>query len=104
MQLSEYQRKCLDTWLGEEKLVRSFFGVSGEAGELMEKVKKFYRGDYDKEELKKRSEKELGDILYYVAVCAHELGLELDDIGKNNIDKLAKRKVEGKIKGDGDNR
>jgi len=104
MNLSEYQKKCLNTWFGEEKLVRSFFGIAGEAGELMEKVKKYLRGDYEIDELKNRSEKEIGDILYYLAVCSHELGLSLDEIAENNIAKLAKRNQEGKIKGDGDNR
>jgi len=104
MEFSDYQKKCLNTWFGEEKLIRSFLGVAGEAGELMEKVKKYLRGDYGLEELKERSQKELGDILYYVAVCAHEQGLDLDRLAQQNIDKLAKRQEEGKIKGDGDNR
>ena len=104
MELKEYQDKCLNTWYGEEKLVRAFLGVCGEAGELAERIKKHLRGDYDLEELKNRSEKEIGDILYYLAVTAHELGLELDEIATNNILKLAKRDKEGKIKGDGDHR
>ena len=104
MDLKEYQSKCLNTWHGEQKLVRAFFGISGEAGELSEKIKKHLRGDYDQEELKKRAEKEIGDVLYYLAVAAHELDLKLDDIAESNIAKLAKRQIEGKIKGDGDNR
>ena len=104
MDLNEYQQKCLNTWHGEQKLVRAFLGVSGEAGELSEKIKKHLRGDYDFEELKKRSGKEIGDTLYYLAVTAHELGFDLGEIAENNIAKLAKRDEEGKIKGDGDNR
>lgn len=104
MDFHEYQQKCLNTWFGGQKLVRAFFGVAGEAGELSEKIKKHLRGDYDLEELKKRSEKEIGDTLYYLAVTAHELGLDLGEIAENNIAKLAKRAEEGKIKGDGDNR
>jgi NTP pyrophosphatase (non-canonical NTP hydrolase) len=104
MELKEYQSKCLNTWFGEQKLIRAFFGVCGEAGELAECIKKYMRGDFDMEELKARASKELGDTLYYVAVTAHELGLDLNEIGANNIAKLAKRHAEGKIKGDGDNR
>ncbi|HBG60617.1 MAG: hypothetical protein A2Y03_00905 [Omnitrophica WOR_2 bacterium GWF2_38_59] len=104
MDFKEYQQKCLNTWFGEQKLLRAFFGVAGEAGELSEKIKKHLRGDYDLEELKNRSEKEIGDTLYYLAVTAHELGLDLGQIAENNIAKLAKRNIEGKIKGDGDNR
>ena len=104
MELNEYQKKCLNTWGGEQKLVRAFLGVAGESGELSERIKKHLRGDYDFEELKKKSEKEIGDVLYYLAVTAHELGLDLNEIAQNNILKLAKRDKEGKIKGDGDNR
>ena len=104
MELNEYQSKCLNTWHGEERLIRSFLGVSGEAGELSERIKKHLRGDYDVEELKNRSFKEIGDVLYYLAVLAHELGLDLNAIAEDNIAKLAKRQKEGKIKGDGDHR
>jgi len=102
--IREYQKRTLDTWIGESKLVHAFLGVVGEGGELAENLKKHLRGDYDMEEVKRRAFKELGDVLYYVAVTAHELGLELDDIAQANIAKLAKRKAEGKIRGDGDNR
>ena len=104
MELKEYQSKCLNTWGGEQKLMRSFFGVAGEAGEMSECIKKHLRGDYDLDEVKKRAFKEIGDTLYYLAVCAHELGLDFNEIGEHNIAKLAKRMAEGKIKGDGDNR
>ncbi len=104
MQLGEYQQKCLRTWMGGEKLIRSFLGVAGESGEMMECMKKHLRGDFDLEEVKRRAFKEIGDTLYYLAVCAHELGLNLDEIAEANIEKLAKRMAEGKIRGDGDNR
>ncbi len=104
MELGDYQRRCLNTWFGEQKLIRSFLGIAGEAGELSERVKKYLRGDYGIEELRERSFKELGDVLYYVAVTAHELGLNLDDIAEQNIAKLAQRHIDGKIKGDGDDR
>jgi NTP pyrophosphatase (non-canonical NTP hydrolase) len=104
MDFKEYQQKCLNTWQGDQKLLRAFFGIAGESGELMERIKKHLRGDYGFEELKSRSYKEIGDILYYVAVTAHELGLDLDAVAADNIAKLAKRQDEGKIRGDGDHR
>lgn len=104
MQLNEYQTRCLDTWQGDQRLIRSFLGISGEAGELSEKIKKHLRGDYDVEELKSRCFKEFGDVLYYIAVAAHELDIDLNDIAQANIEKLAKRKAENKIQGDGDDR
>lgn len=102
--MNEYQNKCLNTWGGDEKLIRAFFGVCGEAGELAECIKKHMRGDFNMEELKTRAANELGDTMYYIAVTAYELGLDLDEIGESNIAKLAKRYAEGKIRGDGDNR
>ncbi|MBF0532053.1 MAG: nucleoside triphosphate pyrophosphohydrolase family protein [Candidatus Omnitrophica bacterium] len=104
MDFQEYQKKCLNTWIGGEKFIRSFLGVSGEAGELLECINKHLRGDFDREELKKRCTRELGDVLYYTAVTAHELGIDFNQIAEENLAKLAKRMAEGKIRGDGDNR
>lgn len=38
---------------------------------------------------------ELGDIMYYVSIMAHELGYTLQDIAEMNIAKLAKRYPDG---------
>lgn len=81
-------------------------GIAGEAGEVIEKWKKIvaYRDgaitDTDLQELSK----ELGDVMWYIAVFADELGLSLGDIAQQNIDKLASRKARDSIKGQGDNR
>lgn len=104
MDLKEYQSKCLNTWHGTNRLIRAYLGVCGEAGEMAENIKKYLREDYGTEELAERTRKEIGDVLYYLAVCAHELGFDLDDIARENIAKLAKRQEEGKIKGDGSER
>jgi len=42
--------------------------------------------------------------LWYLAMLAEELNLDLDEIMENNIKKLASRKERGQISGDGDNR
>lgn len=81
-------------------------GLVGEAGEVAEKVKKIFRdnnGELDAER-KAVLEKELGDVLWYLAQLATELGLSLDDIAKNNIAKLQSRKERGMLHGDGDSR
>jgi NTP pyrophosphatase (non-canonical NTP hydrolase) len=44
----------------------------------------------------------LGDVLWYLAVLAHDLDISLDDIAKYNLDKLQSRKQRGMLKGDGD--
>jgi NTP pyrophosphatase (non-canonical NTP hydrolase) len=49
-------------------------------------------------------EKELGDVLWYVANLASDLGLDLDDIATKNIDKLRDRERRDVLQGDGDDR
>ena len=48
--------------------------------------------------------KELGDVLWYVANLATDLGLDLDDIATKNIDKLRDRERRNVLQGDGDDR
>ncbi|HSX16816.1 MAG TPA: nucleoside triphosphate pyrophosphohydrolase family protein [Patescibacteria group bacterium] len=81
-------------------------GVAGEAGEVVEKWKKivaYKEGKISQEDLDELA-KELGDVVWYIAVMAHSLGLSFDDIMSRNVEKLKSRKVRGKIVGEGDNR
>lgn len=48
--------------------------------------------------------KELGDVLWYVAQVATELGLELDQIAEGNLQKLLSRQRRGVLSGSGDDR
>ena len=48
--------------------------------------------------------KELGDVLWYVAQLASELDLSLDDIAKQNLEKLFSRQARGVLSGSGDDR
>lgn len=48
--------------------------------------------------------KELGDILWQLSGLCQVLGLSLDDIAQQNIDKLASRQQRNVIDGSGDNR
>ena len=48
--------------------------------------------------------KELGDVLWYCANLAHELGTTLEDVAQGNLDKLFSRKERGTLQGSGDNR
>jgi NTP pyrophosphatase (non-canonical NTP hydrolase) len=48
--------------------------------------------------------KELGDVLWYVAQVASELGLELDEIAQANLEKLLSRQRRGVLAGSGDDR
>ena len=47
---------------------------------------------------------QLGDVLWYLAQVATELGLSLDHIAARNFAKLLDRQSRRKIRGDGDDR
>lgn len=83
-------------------------GLTGEAGEVANKVKKIYRGDLPPGvsggKIRDDIVKELGDVLWYVAEMASVLGVSLEDVAKINVTKLQARQSLGSIKGSGDDR
>jgi NTP pyrophosphatase (non-canonical NTP hydrolase) len=82
-------------------------GLTSEAGEVAGKVKKLIRDGEDMEgfELKKIAiASEIGDVLWYCAMLAKEVGVPLNDIMKENLRKLHGRKIRGTLHGSGDNR
>lgn len=109
MNFNEYQIKARTTAvypnLGNN-YVYPCLGLSGESGEVAEKIKKIIRDDEGIITSEKRMEliKELGDVMWYVANLACELNVELDLVAIKNIEKLKKRKEENKLHGNGDNR
>lgn len=68
-------------------------GLSGEAGELNDLVKKwiFHKKPLDREHMKK----EIGDVCWYIADICHSMGFDLGEIFQMNIDKLKARYPEG---------
>lgn len=109
MDLNEYQTKSRKSALYPSfgaNYVYPALGLASEAGEVAGKIKKAIRdnngviNEVRKEEIKG----ELGDVLWYTAQIATELGLTLDEIAEGNIEKLYSRLERGTIKGDGDNR
>ena len=113
MKFSEYQTESRKTakypQIGSN-IIYPVLGLTGEAGEVADKVKKLIRDKNidnpneisieDTEELKK----ELGDVLWYVTQIATELKLDLTDVAQANLDKLFSRMGRDQIKGSGDNR
>ena len=108
MTLNEYQEGALSTAIYPEsrKLIYPTLGLTGEAGEVSDKVKKVIRDNNDEftDEHKRQIALELGDVLWYAASLAHDLGFTLDEVAQMNLDKLASRMKRDKIHGSGDER
>ncbi len=110
MTFDEYQKQAPATAIPNPDPVLDktiwVLGIAGEAGEVVEKWKKIvaYRDAKITAEDKAELQKELGDVLWYLALFADSLGLSLDEIAKLNLEKLASRKKRGVVKGAGDNR
>ena len=77
-------------------------GLAGEVGELASIFAKHWRGDGDLNH--DHAKAELGDVLWFVAILAGELGYSLSEVAQGNLNKLADRANRGKLKGNGDNR
>ena len=86
---------------GNTRLIENTLGLVGEAGEVAEKIKKFFRDeDFSKEEIVK----ELGDVLFYITALANHIGSDLETVMNKNLDKLHDRRSRNMIQGSGDNR
>lgn len=110
--MNEYQRAALTTAQYPESGTGSIMALAyvalgmGEAGEFQNKVKKILRdsgGDISND-VRAQLLEELGDIQWYVAVAAAELGSDLADVAQMNVEKLADRQERGVLGGSGDRR
>ena len=110
MNVNDYQKGALTTAIPhpDDQMDKSIWvmGVAGEAGEVVEKWKKIvaYKDGKISAEDKRELIKELGDVVWYIAVLANSLGVSLEEVLQLNLDKLADRKKRGVTKGAGDNR
>lgn len=73
--------------------INAALGMAGECGEVSDMIKKwiFHEAELDQEHLKK----EVGDVLWYVALICDAFEWNLDDIMQMNIEKLKKRYPDG---------
>lgn len=108
MTLNEYQTAARRTAIypAERQIIYPTLGLTGEAGEVADKVKKVIRDANEEFSAERRHQiaLELGDVLWYAAALAHDLGYTLDEVAQMNIDKLASRQQRDKIHGSGDER
>ena len=109
MTFEEYQklsRKTASYPKIGENFVYPVLGLTGEAGEVAEKIKKLFRNKEGvlSDDYKLEIAKELGDVLWYLSQIATELNLSLEQVAQLNIEKLFDRETRGVIKSEGDNR
>lgn len=85
-------------------LTYASLGLTGESGEVAEKVKKHLRDQGPEPEFDLALTKELGDVLFYVARVARERRISLSHVVAACTEKLRSRKARGKLRGSGDDR
>ena len=75
------------------ELLNGALGLTGEAGEVADMIKKhiFHGHDLPPEDLVK----ELGDVCWYLALICHACGISIEHIMEKNIEKLRKRYPDG---------
>ena len=96
MNLNEYQELSIKhskvrMRKGMKSLMILGLGISGEAGEVSDIIKKVARDNRESSFTPEQIEEfrlELGDVLFYVANLADAVGLSLEEVGQGNIDKL----------------
>lgn len=110
MELNDYQimahETSHNTVMGNSLWLYPTLGLVGEAGELANKAKKVYRDNdgYFSPDERDAMLQELGDVLWYVAEIANQLGASLNTVAQMNLTKLRSRQQRGVIGGSGDNR
>ena len=94
--LNDYQRmarRTAGTKRKSDKMEEALFGLAGEVGELCDHYKKYMHQGHDISY--NHMAEEAGDVLWYLAEIADELGVTLEDIARRNIDKLRNRYPDG---------
>lgn len=111
MDFDEYEKRARSTATFEGKqaeyeLMYLTIGISGEAGEIAEKVKKILRNDDGviTDEKREALKNEVGDVLWYLSQFSRTLGFTFSEAAEANLKKLADRRARNVIKSTGDNR
>ena len=99
MTFAEYQKEAMRTLAnpglpdGPTKLAVMALGLTGEAGEVADLIKKHVGHGHPL--TKTELERELGDVLWYLAAIATMNGIGLSDVAAVNIYKLRRRYPSG---------
>lgn len=103
MQFNEYQQHAMSTMAPlpeqlilskhEVALIIAMLGIAGEGGEAVDHVKKWLAQGHPLDI--NLLEKEVGDLMWYVALAADALDINLNDVAVRNIEKLQARYPRG---------
>ena len=103
MNFAEYQTRSRDSAAyGNAGLLYAILGLASEAGEVSDIIKRRMR-QAQRADAKPSSTdivalvNELGDVLWYVAACCHELHIDMEFVASNNLQKLFGRKQAGEL-------
>lgn len=116
MDLDTYQKGALATLLVDTE-GHLTYGLAAEVGEVMSLMQKaarydtrywssepdYFYGDYTPL-FKEKLFAELGDCLWYLSCLASHHGFSMSSIARHNLEKLGKRKTDGTLRGNGDDR
>lgn len=102
MKANEYQKLAGRTLIDQpdfeitqEQVMISWWavGLTGEAGEVADLIKKgiYHQQGIDPLKMKK----ELGDVLWYLSALCTQFGFTLEEVMQHNVDKLKARFPEG---------
>lgn len=89
MNLDDYQSLALRTASGKQPLIHAALGITGEAGEFADAIKRHVI--YGQQLNEDNALEELGDLLWYIALACDALGWSMDTIAARNIRKLRVR-------------
>jgi len=116
MTFDDYAMQAMDKCFYPDSVIYPAFGLVSEAGEIADKLKKFYRdSDIDHvsckdgvrelpAELRLDLAHEIGDVIFYCCALAGDIGYDFEEIAQLNLEKLESRQLRGKLKGSGDYR
>jgi NTP pyrophosphatase (non-canonical NTP hydrolase) len=109
MSVNRYQQLAGETAIYPNRgsnVEYAVLGLCSESGEVAGVLKKIIRDEGGELTAEGRNKlaKELGDVTWYCAALAHELGIPLSRIMADNIQKLQDRKERNVLNGSGDNR
>lgn len=96
MLIEEYEEKAsrtLPAVNNEMQVAILCMGLAGEAGEVVDYMKKCIGHGHDFDSA--RLAEELGDLLWYISGLCRSHGLSLSEVAQRNIDKLMRRYPEG---------